>query len=248
MSSNENEELDAYLRRELTDPEQSALEARLAVDEALRDELAWRTDLVQGVRVVGRAELRNYLQQVEQRAAAEAAALPAARRRWLRWAAVAAVGLLLVVSTYLLWLRPLPSDALFQSYFDPYPNVVAVVERGPETPREQLALAMRRYEAQQYAPAAQLLEEMLRTYPENDTLHFYLGNCYLATSQPARAADHFRHVIGAEKRALTDQARWYLALAFVAQGERSEARRALETLMGYENFYKIKARDLNGDL
>ncbi|MGB3619409.1 MAG: tetratricopeptide repeat protein, partial [Catalinimonas sp.] len=180
------EELDAYLRDELDTPARAALEDRLAADGALREELAWRRDVMRGVQAAEREDLRAYLRDLEARAAGPQTFPMRTDRRWPLPAAAALV--LLLVAAYLLWPGMAPTDELVAAHFEPYPNVVVVVERGNAAPKTTLATVMRQYESGQYATAAALLEEMLTTAPGNDTLYFYLGNSYLATGRYAEAS------------------------------------------------------------
>jgi hypothetical protein len=96
--------LEQYVLGRLSPAERTEFEARLATDPALREALRQERDIVQGVRLAGRDDLKRRL----------AAAARTAPRRGVQWSRIAALAaMVLVVTGIALWQRwffPAPSS------------------------------------------------------------------------------------------------------------------------------------------
>lgn len=104
-------------------------------------------------------------------------------------------------------------DQIFYESFKRYPNVIASSSRGVATDSELLKL-MKHYESEKYDKALHEFNEYLATHPEEYEVLFYRGITYLKLEKPGKAIDDLTRVIDANLT-LVDQAKWYLALAYV---------------------------------
>ena len=95
---------------------------------------------------------------------------------------------------------------------------------------KDLRTALAPYEADQYAEAAQRLENLTKKYPRLGEAHFYLGVCQLFLEHNDDAAASLNTARNLVQPALGDDADWYLALAYHRTGRNGEASPLLEKL------------------
>jgi hypothetical protein len=157
--------------------------------------------------------------------------------------------------------RSAPGEALFQRYFEPYPNTRPIVRGGSAAGRSN-ALAL--YEAGDYRGALAALEGSLEREPGNSEARFYAGLSRLALGQAAEAALDLEQVAPGGESELRAPAEWYLALAHLRSQDPAEtwylalarqrrpdlaaARSHLERIAGAGGFYQSRARELLSEL
>ena len=95
---------------------------------------------------------------------------------------------------------------------------------------KELREALIPYAADQYAEAAQRLENLTKKYPRLAEAHFYLGVCRLFLGHDDEAVASLKAASGLTYPVLSDAADWYLALAYHRIGRNGEARPLLEKL------------------
>lgn len=134
-----------------------------------------------------------------------------------------------------------PSGNLFQRYYESYPAPPPVRAGGTDEERETWNRATTNYGNGDYISAIGALEEALANErPPDPAVNFYLGVSHLelATPRPKKAIDYFNKVIAERRGRYYEAARWYRALAYLAQGEISETRIFLERIKQEEDEYK----------
>ena len=112
------------------------------------------------------------------------------------------------------------TQALFKKYFEPYRYEVNVAG----TRRD----AMRLYQDGKYQEAIKLFDEVLNQRPD-DNMSFYKGIALLATDQAATAVPIFEVLSARPDWQFQQQSSWYLAMAYLANGEAAKAKAALKT-------------------
>jgi anti-sigma factor RsiW len=242
------ENIERYLRGELSDAERRAFEAAMAQEEALQKEVALHRELEDTFGDPEYQQLLGVLKEVDAGTASPAEKGKKVRllrsRRW--WMGIAATLLLLVAVTAVLLLRSdrTPStDELFAQHFSPYP--VDAFRTGEGQPPE----ALRAYQAGRYAEAARLIEA-LPADSVTTLMTFYRGVALLADGQPTEAAPVFEKLL--EENALpilVQPSQWYLALAYLEEGAVEKARQRLEGIAEDEHHYRREeAMELLGKL
>jgi TolA-binding protein len=170
---------------------------------------------------------------------------------WLRplpVAAMAAVTVVLAIGLVFL-LKRQPSSTVAQSHQTPKapaaPSVFAlekapvmlpasavVVWRGQEDASgkqaRELKQALGPYEAGDYLEAANRLEVLRHKYPRMAEAAFYLGVCRLFLNKNEEAAVVLKDAVNLAGPSLSDQATWYLALAYYRTGKPDLAGAVLE--------------------
>lgn len=205
------EAIEAYVLDRLPAGERMAFEQRLERDTDLRAELALQREHIRAVELGGMARM---LQQVarEERGAA-------AKGFGTYWKYAAAVALLVVAAAWL-FLRTAANEALFAEHFvaDPGLPVAMGIAEDPD-----FADAMVHYKEGHYAEAVTAWTSLLGQHPTNDTLQFYIAAAALANADAATAVPHLQRVADDATSTFQRQARWYLFLAYVRQGDRTRA-------------------------
>lgn len=141
------------------------------------------------------------------------------------WYAAAASVLLLVSTVWFFWDRQseVPTEQLYATYMEPYPNMVTPKVRGNVDADTLMAVALSLYDQQAYSEAAALLEHIYNEQA-NDQAAFYLAICHLMLqeanvsirlleSDVLKNSPHFSPAI----------VNWYLGMAFLQQNDREQA-------------------------
>jgi tetratricopeptide (TPR) repeat protein len=204
-------------------------------------------DMVEGISRQGRSEIKAQLQRLEATLrAAEAAAVPspAPAQSWpmVRLGEMAAV-FLIGICAYAWVSKTPPNEKLFARFYEPYPNVVASLERGAAAQGEKAA-ALQLYENSQYKEASVRLRNMLRGNVPDADLLFYAGLTSIQLQEYAQAQAYLQQALRLPAHALTQQATWYLSLVHVKRGQTDQAFPLLKGLAGGNGFYGEKARAL----
>jgi tetratricopeptide (TPR) repeat protein len=159
-------------------------------------------------------------------------------RHWYKYAAAAILLVLVAVGSFFLF-QPPPNGDLFQKYFEPYPNILAM----KSDVNDDLSKALLYYELKDWDSAILLFQNVLKNDQTNSGAMFYLGNAYLAIGNNGRAIFWLSEA-SANDTNLSDQINWYLALAYLAKNDRPIARKYLNNLTDADNFYRPKAKKL----
>ena len=134
-----------------------------------------------------------------------------------------------------------PTGNLFQRYYETYPAPPPVRGGGTDEEREVWNRATSNYGNGDYIGAIEGFKEALANErPPDATVNFYLGLSHmeLSPSRPKKAIDYFNAAIDNRKGRYYEAARWYRALAYLAQGEISETRIFLERIKQEEDEFK----------
>jgi tetratricopeptide (TPR) repeat protein len=93
--------------------------------------------------------------------------------------------------------------------------------------------AMRHYSRQDYAGSIPGLRAAVEASPQNARFHFYLGACYLLTTQTNSAIASFRRVIFLDNPAYSEAAHFYLAKAYLQNEDVSDAEEDLRATVKF---------------
>lgn len=73
-------------------------------------------------------------------------------------------------------------------------------------------------------------EELIHAQPENITYQFYQANLLLSVKKSGEAISIFQKILAGDYPLFEEQARWYLALAFLENNENENAKTLLEEI------------------
>ena len=239
MEPDRYQEIERYLRQEMSPAEQAAFEAQLAQDPALHASLKAEKALVSALRTHTRQRLKDQLQDVE------AGLTPLRPRpRWPLYAALAAAAVLL-----LLWLirRPAPtSESLYQEFAAHYDS--GLLTRAEGTPPGCTAYfeAISHYEDRAYGEAFSRLTAL----PAADSCglpaaewQLLTGVAALQSGETAQALSYLTPLVESQ-----EAARWFVALAQLRQGDEAGLRATLAYWDDRTGYYAQLAQQLRDAL
>ena len=155
-------------------------------------------------------------------------------------AAAAVIGLLVAAGVFFLNPVRATPENLYAEYFEPFPNPFGSAKRGGTV--DAKAEAFQAYENKDFEKASLLFSDMLKKESDPGVL-FLLGNANLAAGKTTEAKANFTNLIS-NFDDLDTQAKWYLSLCYLREGEIEPARKVLVELSDTENPYATKAKEL----
>lgn len=161
-------------------------------------------------------------------------------KRVLRILAAAAVLMVLLgVGAVLFFNRDHDPEALFNTYFEPYADIITTKSNNNKLMQQ----AMLHYSLGDYDSAAVLLSHVTRADPSNIPASFYLANAWLSLDRAEDALPLLAKIAGSG-HALSRPARWYLALTYIRLEMPEQAIPHLKALSSQESYYENKARKI----
>lgn len=85
-------------------------------------------------------------------------------------------------------------------------------------------------------------EIILQTYPDDINALFYSGLCQYNLGQYDAAMDRFYKVLNHNYSNFNEEAEWYLALSYLAKGEKSKAKSIFEMIVKNDSYYSKQAK------
>ena len=253
-------EMLAYLEGRLSPEATAEMDAHLATSpedvlalEALTIELEEGSLDADGIRLAetdflaALGEVEGTPASLSKTAAPESPVIPLKKARSFRawWAVVAAI-LILAIPAVLLWPRGMSGGEAFNTYFEPYENVVTA--RAGSTPTDtRIRLGLEAYDAFLYEEASRQFQKRLAEDATDLYASLYGGISLLALDQPEAAIPPLSFVADGNS-AMQQQGIWYLALAHLQLGQEADARKRLNALASGKGKYPKRARALLADL
>jgi TolA-binding protein len=237
-----------YLDRSLTDTEKASLEERLKNEPVLKTMYLEHQQLIKGIRY---SYLQTRLQQLRalENSLPQIAPVKKGKQVWLvtywKQATAIAASVALFAIAFMLWNQSATPQELYAGHFKAYPNVFEPITRGEANPSKRTE-AFAAYEAGNYTKAAALFTELLAEKEEAGML-MLLGNCYLVLGNTAEARNQFIRLIN-DFDDLDNQAKWYLGLSYLKEGDVKTAQLIFQELSNSEFSYSARARKLLNEI
>lgn len=234
--------IERYLNDELSAEERKQTEQRMSADpefkrslEVFREYRHMYSDDSQSFRAL--------LKEVDQEY--QASRKPG-KNYWLIAASVSI--LVLIAAAYFLFLDPAtqPEDLYAQNFSLPADNLTV---RGDES-QQLLNQAMALYNDQQFEQALQGFEAWQAQHADSIPVIFYSAISHMALGEMQPAIDKLQMIV-LERTAdasYSSASRWYLALAYLRDGDKKKAEALLNDLAGGSSSYASKAQNLLGQL
>jgi len=224
--------IDDFLLDRLPEAEKAAFEAALAADADLSAKVKVQEEIIGGLAVVGRDQFKERLRriQAEVRAEGDVSAVPLKEersRRWMLWAGLLALGLLLT----LLWLtrtKTVEPAVIYADVFEVYD--ISISQRDPSE-RDLMEELDAYYRNREYDRFITRLDGQEGLYPHHPELYLSLGISYLETNQLEKADEVLLTLENSEYQAYKDHARWYRALAALKGKDIDKTKLLLEDLV-----------------
>lgn len=190
------------------------------------------------IHLAERAAAKKQLQALE-------ASIAAKKKRYIwQWAAAASIVVAALFTTLQL-LRGPNYDALFSTYYEPYPNTLAPVERSANAD-SGLLQAFAYYDGGDYEKAIQAFQQLQQSDQWKD-LQLYLGISQMALNQNEEARKSFEATIAA-KGETSSIASWYLGLLYLKMQQPEKAKPFIITTAETDNPFAGNAQKLGNEL
>lgn len=230
MREEELENIDQYLRNELSQEDKSVFQDRMSKDPVLAGEVEFRRQVSDAILDKQTQDLFHDLQQVQKDWDEKQSShrLFLIGKKYAKLTIAATITLLLISSVLLYFLTQnsiKSNQEVFALYYVP--------PKSEPVRSEQSALEMKfsqasgLFEHQEYVLAQQLLEEIISNRPDYIKAIFYLGHCYLMTNDTEKSIQLFQKIIDHGDNIFVYEARWYQSLAYVKAGQIESAKESL---------------------
>ena len=194
--------------------------------------------IVASIHLAERAAVKKQLQALEASIAAKK------KRNFWQWAAAASI-LVAALFTTIQLLRGPDYDALFSTYYEPYPNTLAPVERSTNAD-SGLLQAFAYYDSGDYDKAIKAFQQLKQSELWKD-LQLYLGISQMALNQNEEARKSFEATIAA-KGETSSIASWYLGLLYLKMQQPEKAKPFIITTAETDNPFAGNAQKLGNEL
>jgi TolA-binding protein len=234
--------IERYLDRSMTSQERKQMEQRFEDDPQFKSKYERHKQLINGIRY---SHLRSKLDQLRiLEKSLPPIEAPAKSFMLAKYFAplAAAAGLAVIIASYVLINQSPKPEKLYAQYFKPYPNVFEpTVRSNTPLPEDSRALAFAAYDRSDYETAARIFRELLKE-KEEPTVLLLLGNANLVLGNVDEAQNNFLTLIK-NFDDLDGQAKLYLGLSYLKQGEGEKAKLILQELEEPATYSK-KAKEL----
>lgn len=221
--------IENYLSGNMSEEEKRAFEKRISKEPELKKQVGDYTLLFKAIELKGMKDLlQDAKEELDQ--ADDEAILPSKSKKlhfngnWLL-----AASFLLLVGLGVGWFlnRPSLNERLYDSYF--YKDIGLPTTMGA-TKNLEFTEAMTQYKLGNYEEAISVWKDLLRNSPQNDTLNYFVGAAHLVKKDINGAKGFLEKVILNDNTAFKKEAKFYLALIAVRQGDLKKAKVYLEQL------------------
>ncbi len=233
--------IENYLAENLSQPAQEDFERQLQTDSSLREALRLHQQVAATLKDEKVHQFRAALKQVDQgwQAPIPTTTPKAKIFNFRRLIAIAATVLLLVFA-YQIFLPSAsnsPTD-LFAANFESYKMVLnqRSADRSDELNGDLVQMAVAAYEQEDFAQAALHFKQLQDESPGIIAFQFYHAVSALALKNTTVAIPLLENIRQQPQHLFIEQSQWYLALAYLQQGEKEKARTALQAIK--ENGYQ----------
>ena len=212
-----------YLLGSMAEGESKAFEKRLQEEPVLYEELSAQMLLRMG-RNMALTESIKQISSEELGAVRRAIRQQKQRRLWLYGLTAAAA--CLIIGLLIRNLGGNSPEVLYAEFFAPYPGATVLSSQ-----KDNYQTALASYEEGDYATALQTFDRLDSLSPiQQHEVTFYQANARLALGQTEAAIKLLQHILNEPDNPYAPNARYYLALAHLAEGEGPRALAELKTV------------------
>ncbi|MEL6863690.1 MAG: tetratricopeptide repeat protein [Bacteroidota bacterium] len=239
MSDARQQQIDAYLDKQMNDAERRAFEALVKEDMELAAQLEESRQAIRLIEQMRDMDIKEQVREVQAQYKDRPPSRPAGRVLLWKWISAAAAILLLAVIAYN-WFQATPTDQLYAQHYEAY--TISFGSRGEEG--VQLAQASRYYQQKDYTAALPLFQNALSN-KDLAEIRLALAICQLESQQFANARQTLRPLITSNDPVFGVHAQWYTAMAWLGEGQIEETRTILQAYpQGTGVFNQKAAQDL----
>ncbi|SHI55051.1 tetratricopeptide repeat protein [Pseudozobellia thermophila] len=235
--------INRYFENTLDEAGLKELERLYQSDPDFAAELDFEKELQGALKTNERQELREMFR--EKRDAERAAPSKVVRLR--PWLMAASIVFLVGISAWLLFFNStgIDTEALYNTHFSPYENVVHPIERGEQL-EDLKTKAFTAYEEGDYALALSLFKD-LQDKSNDDYIKFYEAIALMQLNKHSDAVALLETYIRSDGE-LKNRAEWYLALSYLRLDQVDKSTSLLKNVADHNGFKAKEARKLLEEL
>lgn len=236
------EEIDGYLYDELSESQLALFEAELANNKNLYSEVDLVKNIDMAIQEKDIMELRNSLNNIvnENKKEKKTEQSLAGRFQSKRIAhSVVAASLILAMGITAL-IRYTSEEPIYQKYYTTY-ETAGISRSSNSTPDQAFALALQKYNSQDYQTALNLLQEVISRDQDNIASHFYSATSLQELGKYKNAIEEYQVVIVDKDNLFIEQAEWYIGLCYLQIKEDEKAFKQFKKILKNKGFYHQKA-------
>lgn len=242
--------IEKYLAEEMQGEELEKFETQLQTDGELKEELSLHRQVAETLRGEKIHQLRSVLNNVDENweAPSKKESAKVVQFNFRRILTIAAAVSLLIVAYQWFSNSDLSSEELYAANFETYPMLLN--QRSVDENTADLIIynnAITFYSKGQNQEALAAFEELIQAQPENITYQFYQANLLLSEDKSREAIPIFQKILAGDYPLFEEQTRWYLALAFLENDEKENAKALLEKIKPGQ-FHKKEASNILNQL
>jgi len=250
------ENIESYLKHDLTEEARSAFEQELQQDPALAKEVELHKALqvlqepnhvLQFREAFAKVKEEAKTNNVTQESTAVRKEAPVRQLNWRLPVGIAASLLLLVTLVILVTNpnKPSTNNELLAGFYEPYPLNLTVRNGNnmPQQPQSINGAANAAYAAKRYDTAILLWSQLAATQELPVLSRLYMGSALIALDSAEGAITQLDRFLQ-DTTALLNDAKWYLALAYIKNDQLSKARPVLQELINKRSRYAKESQAL----
>lgn len=246
------ENIERYINGEMKGDELSSFEKEIKENKELAEDVKLHIDIEKFLRNKELFEFREMIDEVHQEVIGDVNEIN--EKRWVlkilysRWQYAAAVLLLLISISAVLFftLRPSLNERLYSQYFKSY-NKTNYYRSANESSATDLTIALNEYSNQNYEKSWILLKE-ISDRDKTDAAFFFRGMSAMETNKLDDAILSLKKVMSNDSSLYIDQATWYLALCYLKNDDRVNARIYLKKVIDNNYNHKGDAEEILGKI
>lgn len=228
-----------YFEKSLSAEDQIKFELLMQSDADFAKEVNFQKNLKKAIALEERAALKTKLQSFE-----TVAESPKSKVKPIRiWYVAASVILICGLGFYF---TQSTTPALYDEYYQTYPNIVAPTVRGENNNNIQ-SEAFFEYDNGNYQKAEELFSTIYTSEKEDYAL-FYKALSLLELNKTTDAVTAFKTFDLAKNNSFTPFVKWYLALGYLKENQKENAIPLLQSLTETENPQQEMAKKLLSEL
>lgn len=232
--------IEAYFLNELNAAEVEELKRRLLEDSSAKADFIFQLELSKVLQEKEKKIIKQRLQLLDQKDSP-------LKVKW--WAVAASIAVLFAMAWALgLFTNTAQNDQLYATYFQPYPNVIAPLERSSNNRLSEFQKeAFQLYDQQEYEKASLAFQDLYKKEQEDYAL-FYLIVSTMGNKDYDKAIELFKQKEQWEASEFEYPAKWYAALAYLKLANEKEAVHLLKEIQVSDHALSKSAEKLLAEL
>lgn len=233
----DHEELiEKYFAKSLSNEEKSLFDQLMQTNDTFREQVVYEEEVQRAITLNERQALKKKLQSFE---------IKKPKRNYTIWYAAASFAVMLGIG-YWTFSNDVDTNAVYEEYYQSYPNVVAPTVRG-ENSTDIKSEAFYSYDSGDYTKALTLFSKLYDTEKEDYSL-FYKSMSLMELKRFDEALSSFEQFDLQKNNGFTPYVKWYKALTLIKLEQKEKAVVLLKELANSTNPMQKMAKELVAEL